>query len=192
MAAGEAATLTPVFSPRGWEPDPRAWELPRMIALIDEAAHAVDVQVLTYKLTSRDHSAFPELDAALRRAAGRGVAVRLMVSDWGTHKGAIEALRALAQVPNVRVEVITIPPWSGGEVPFARVSHAKYMVVDGAHAWIGSSNWEGDYFTKTRNVGVIVDGKAFGQRLDGVFEDGWRSAYAKAIDAGAQAPASEP
>jgi phosphatidylserine/phosphatidylglycerophosphate/cardiolipin synthase-like enzyme len=181
VAAGAPAALTPVFSPKGYLPDPRTWELPRIIALIDGASRSVHVQVLMYKLVSRDGSAFPDLDDALRRAAARGVEVRLLVSDWATHNGTVEALRALARVPGVKVEVLTIPAWSGGPVPFARVAHAKYLVVDGARAWIGSSNWEGDYFTRSRNVGVIIEGPAFAARLDRVFEDGWRSRYASAI-----------
>ena len=86
-------------------------------------------------------------------------------------------LEDLAKVPNVEVRVIVIPRWSGGEIPFARVAHAKYMVVDGARAWVGTSNWEGDYFTKSRNVGVIVDGGKLPTRLDGIFVDGWGGAY---------------
>ena len=30
---------------------------------------------------------------------------------------------------------------------YAPQMHSKYMVVDGKSAWIGTSNWEGDYFT---------------------------------------------
>ena len=67
-------------------------------------------------------------------------------------KGVVEAVQKLVQVPGVKVRFIDVPPWSGGFVPFARVAHAKYMVVDGARAWVGTSNWEGDYFTQSRRA----------------------------------------
>jgi phosphatidylserine/phosphatidylglycerophosphate/cardiolipin synthase-like enzyme len=170
------------MSPTGFLPDPRRWELPRLVALIDGAKRSVHVQVLTYKTVARDGSPFPDLDDALRRAAARGVEVRLLVSDWSKAKAAAEAVQRLARVPGVSARFLDIPPWSGGYVPFARVAHAKYMVVDGARAWVGSSNWEGDYFTRTRNAGVIVEGAAFAAELEGIFHDGFDGPYAEAVD----------
>jgi phosphatidylserine/phosphatidylglycerophosphate/cardiolipin synthase-like enzyme len=192
---GEIITL--VASPRGWLPDEASWELPKLVAMLDGATRAVDLQVLMYKTKERDGSPFPTLDDALRRAAKRGVHVRLLVSDWSSKPGseARATLDDLAKVANVEVRVITIPKWSGGDIAFARVAHAKYLVVDQAKAWVGTSNWEGDYFTKSRNVGVIVEGGKLPPRLDAVFDDGWSSAYAKAlspaeVSAGSAAPPS--
>ena len=186
-------TLTLVGSPKGWLPDESSWELPKLVALLDGAARAIDLQVLTYKTKERDGSAFPTLDEALRRAAARGVHVRLLVSDWSSKPGseARAVLEDLGKAPNVEVRVITIPAWSGGVIPFARVAHAKYLVVDRQRAWVGTSNWEGDYFTKSRNVGVIVEGGALPPRLDGVFDDGWSSPYtAPLLSGGSGAPPS--
>ena len=183
-------------SPKGWLPDESRWDLPRLVAILDAAKKSVVVQVLTYSTKSRDKSDFKELDEALRRAAGRGVKVRLLVSHWGANSGtaARRSIESLAAVPNVEVKVLTIPPWSGGDIPFARVAHAKYMIADGNVAWIGTSNWEGDYFTKTRNVGVVAEGGSLAPRLGRIFEDGWESHYAKVLPAGAPAPSapSEP
>jgi phosphatidylserine/phosphatidylglycerophosphate/cardiolipin synthase-like enzyme len=64
-----------------------------------------------------------------------------------------------------------------GFLPFARVAHAKYMVVDGTKAWVGTNNWERDYFTKTRNVGLIVEGGSVPPRLEQIFEQNLRSGY---------------
>jgi phosphatidylserine/phosphatidylglycerophosphate/cardiolipin synthase-like enzyme len=158
--------------------------------MMDGAARSVDVEVLTYKAKFRDGKPFPTLDDALRRAAARGVHVRLLVSDWATKPGGDGRvdLESIARVPNVEVRIIVIPRWSGGDVPYARVAHAKYMIVDGAkHAWVGTSNWEGDYFTKTRNVGAILDGGTVPGALDAVFESVWASAYSQPISASAAA-----
>jgi phosphatidylserine/phosphatidylglycerophosphate/cardiolipin synthase-like enzyme len=181
-AAGGPASVTPVMSPRGFLPDPRTWDLPRLVALIDGAKHSVHVQVLTYATKARDGSAFTDLDEALRRAAARGVEISLLVSDWDKKKGVVEAVQQLVQVPGVKVRFIDVPAWSGGFVPFARVAHAKYMVVDGARAWVGTSNWEGDYFTQSRNVGLIVDGEAFAAQLERVFHDAFTGPYTEVVD----------
>lgn len=185
-AVGEGADapqVTPVFSPAGWLPDPTLWDLPRLVEMIDRATRTVRVQLLTYKTTSRDGSYFDTLDAALRRAAARGVQVQLLLSDWSKRKGTIEGLQSLQVLPGIDVRMSTIPPFSGGFIPFARVGHAKYMVVDGRRAWIGTGNWEGDYFTQSRNAGLVIDSLKIGDRLDRYFADAWGSTYAYDVDA---------
>lgn len=183
---GSRARVTLVASPRALLPDAATWDLPRLVALIAGARRSVHVELLTYATHSRDGAPFPELDDALRRAAARGVAVRLLVSDWSTKPALYKGLLALADVPNVEVRVITIPRWSGGDIPFARVAHAKYLVVDGACAWVGTSNWEGDYFTRSRNVGLVIEGESFGAHLDDVFASVWSSVYATPVRADAE------
>lgn len=39
-------------------------------------------------------------------------------------------------------------------IPFGRVNHNKYMVTDKT-AYIGTSNWSGDYFTDTAGVAFV-------------------------------------
>jgi phosphatidylserine/phosphatidylglycerophosphate/cardiolipin synthase-like enzyme len=185
VQVGEGATapqVTPVFSPEGWLPDPTLWDLPRLVEMIDHATTTVRVQLLTYKTLARDGSYFDPLDGALRRAAARGVKVQLLLADWSKRKGTIEGLQSLQPVPGIDVRLSTIPPFSGGFVPFARVAHAKYMVVDGRRAWIGTGNWEGDYFTQSRNAGLVIDSPAIGERLDRFFADAWGSPYAYDVD----------
>ena len=79
-------------------------------------------------------------------------------------------------------EVTVVPPASAGFIPFARVAHAKYMVVDGQHSWIGTSNWEKDYFERSRNVGLLIDGQRIGAQLDSFFVSNWDSPYAQLVD----------
>ena len=185
---GDVVSL--VASPQGFLPDEASWELPRMVAMLDTSRQSVELQVLTYKTKERNGAPFPTLDEALRRAAARGVHVRVIVSDWSSKPGSDgrAALEDLSKSPNIEIRILTIPKFSGGDIPFARVAHAKYLVVDNRVAWVGSSNWEGDYFTKTRNVGVIMQSPRIATRLDGVFGDGW--ALAAPLTAAGVAPSS--
>ncbi len=183
-AAPDAPAATDVHfvaSPKGWLPEEASWDLPRLIAMIDGAKRTLRVQLLSYQV-SRRGSTWDELDAALRRAAARGVTVELLLADWSKRPGSIEALKSLEVLPNVDVKLVTVPAWSGGFVPFARVVHAKYLVVDGERVWIGTSNWERDYFYGSRNVGLIVEQPAFGARLDRFFLDLWTSELAVPVD----------
>ena len=173
----DGLTLTLGASPQGFLPD-EAWELPKLLRWIDEAKTSVNVQVLTYKTMNRDGVGFRDLDDALRRAAERGVKVHLLVSSWNAKD---ESLRSLAQVPNVEVGVMTIPKWSGGDIPFARVAHAKFFVADDNRAWVGTSNWEGDYFLKSRNVSLFVEGPLFASQVARIFDGDEKSPYASRL-----------
>lgn len=152
------------------------WELPRLLSWIHETKHTLEIGVLTYKTKNRDGSEFHDLDDALRDAARRGVHVELLVSTWGENDPAVEAI---AKVPNVQVRVLAIPRFSGGDVPFGRIAHAKYAVFDDERCWIGTSNWEGDYFLHSRNVALFLSGGDVTRQLLEVFADAWNGPYVR-------------
>jgi phosphatidylserine/phosphatidylglycerophosphate/cardiolipin synthase-like enzyme len=108
--------------------------------------------------------------------------VELMVSDWSKRSGNIEGLKSLQVLPGMTVKLVTIPAWSGGFIPYARVIHAKFMVVDGRRVWIGTSNWERSYFYASRNVGLMVESEKLARRLDRFFVDNWDGPYAARVD----------
>lgn len=72
------------------------------------------------------------------------------------------------------------------KIPYARVNHNKYMVTDNT-AFIGTSNWSGDYFTDTAGVTFVLHDPVFDRavnhttirsELQAVFERDWYSEYA--------------
>jgi phosphatidylserine/phosphatidylglycerophosphate/cardiolipin synthase-like enzyme len=174
--------VTPVVSPQDLLSDMVEWDLPHLLSWIDGAEDEVLLQVLTFRMQGRDGERFEAMESALLRAAARGVKVRLLVSDWCKRSGTIEDLQALARIPNVHIRMMTIPPAERGHIPFARVIHAKYLVVDRSRGWIGSSNWERSYFHESRNVGLLLEGGSFAERMARYFEEGWTSRYAYKLD----------
>ena len=169
----DGAEVTLLASPRGFLPDEKLWDLPALVELVDSARRSVRVQLLTY-------AEVPQLQAALVRAAGRGVAVELLVSDWELRPRTLRELRALD--PRIAVRIFTVPRAKAGFIPFARVSHAKYCVVDASRGWVGTSNWEPDYFFKSRNVGLLIDGGQIPAQLEAFFTGNWNSQYAAPFD----------
>jgi phosphatidylserine/phosphatidylglycerophosphate/cardiolipin synthase-like enzyme len=163
-----------IASPRGLLPDERLWDLPALVELLDSAKRSIRFQLLTYRPD------FPELQDALQRAARRGVQVQALISNW-----VLRHPENLAGLPG-EVRILSIPQASSGFIPFARVAHAKFCVVDGERAWVGTSNWERDYFFKSRNVGVMLDGGELPRRLERFFAGDWESAYASTAAKAAQ------
>jgi phosphatidylserine/phosphatidylglycerophosphate/cardiolipin synthase-like enzyme len=185
-----------VASPRAYNPagviDSQV-ELPRLLATAKER---VRVQVMDYAPLSYgpEHSRpyYAVIDNALRSAAARGVKVELMVANWNTKKPDIAWLKSLAVVPNVQVKIVTIPPASSGFIPFARVVHSKIMTIDGATAWIGTSNWTGGYLDNSRNLELVLHNPAMSQRVDKLYSQLWDSVYAEPIKLDYDYPAPKP
>lgn len=179
--APAAGASSIVASPKGWLARDN-FELDAILDLLAKAREEACIHVLLYSTQMRDKSTFTLLDDALRATKKRGVRIRMLVSDWSSKPGSHEraSIESLAAA-GIEIRVVTIPKWSGGEIPFARVAHAKFLVVDGAAAWLGSSNWEGDYFLKTRNVGVVLRGGSIPRTLASSFDAWWASPYAAAL-----------
>ena len=181
---GAPVRVRALASPEGLLPAETSWDLPAMLAAIDGATEEVRVQLLSYATTSRDGAYFADLDTALRRAAARGVQVKLLLADWSKRSWSIEPLKSLQVLGNVEVRLVSVPEAEAGFIPFARVVHAKYMVADGTTAWLGTSNWSGDYFHASRNLGLLVEGASFGGALRDFHERTWSSGYVETVDPG--------
>jgi phosphatidylserine/phosphatidylglycerophosphate/cardiolipin synthase-like enzyme len=184
QAPGDTVRVWPGFAPRNHIPDPALWDQDQIARLLDGAKGEVMVQVLTYSL-GRGLERDSTLDQALRHAAARGVKVRLLVSDWEADNPRIAELQKLTTVPNIEVRLSSVPQWSGGYIPFARVEHCKYMVVDSLWTWVGTSNWEPDYFHLSRNAGLSLENRAIARRARAIFETGWKAAAQRRLTAGA-------
>lgn len=185
---GAGVWAMPLFSPRDHLPMDNTWELPALVSAIDRAQRSVRVALLSYETRFRNGQPFDDLDAALRRAGRRGVKVELYVSHWDTRAGRIDALKELATVPGVAVKIVTIPEHPSGFIPYARVVHAKYMVVDAEESWIGTSNWGGDYFFHSRNVGLWLEGTSVAAEVERVHARLFHGRYAELVEPNREYP----
>lgn len=174
--------VTPVFSPKGFIPHGNLWDETHIVSLIDSAEKEVNIQLLNYSSSTYGKLYYEVLDNALRRASVRGVKVKLLCSDWSKRYPKINQLKSLEVMPNLQVKLSTIPEYSEGFVPYARVDHCKYMVVDGKRFWIGTSNWSKDYFYSSRNAGFIVEDDTLAQQIEKFFYNSWNSPYAYKVE----------
>lgn len=178
----DVVTAIAVASPTGLLGDERHWDLPRLLSAIEASKSTVRLQALSYEVVGYDKVEWRALDDTLRAAAARGVRVEMIVSDWAKSGSKLASVQALARVPNVTVKFASIPEASTGFVPFARVVHSKLATVDGAWAWVGTSNLSRDYFYGSRNVALVVNGVPFAGRIDAYFEKLWTSSYVEVVD----------
>lgn len=168
-------------------------ELPRLLA---EAKKEIRVQLLDYAPLSygpdNTRPYYAVIDNALRAAAARGVAIKLMVSDWNTDALELPYLKSLAVLPNVQVKIVTLPQAKEGFIPYARVIHSKTLEIDGQVAWVGTSNWLGGYLDNSRNLEVVMRNEAMASRVGDLHRQLWDGPYARALNATDEYPEPHP
>uniref|UniRef100_A0A2D4LHA6 5'-3' exonuclease PLD3 n=3 Tax=Micrurus spixii TaxID=129469 RepID=A0A2D4LHA6_9SAUR len=104
-------------------------------------------------------------------------------------------LRSLAALQDNRthysleVRLFVVPAnETQAKIPYARVNHSKFMVTDKV-AYIGTSNWSGDYFLHTAGSALVVaqgsagDRRTLREQLQRIFERDWNSRYSRPLDA---------
>lgn len=178
----------------------RTQDLQSILSIIDDARHFIYISVMDYTPTmeySFPKRYWPDIDDHLRKAIyERHVQVRLLISCWhNTNPSMFPFLRSLDYLKDnkshykVAVKLFVVPVSAEqSKIPFARVNHNKYMVTDKV-AYIGTSNWSGDYFLHTAGSALVVNqtSSATGegtvqQQLRDVFERDWYSNYTRTLD----------
>lgn len=176
----------------------RTPDLQSILSVIGDAQQFVYIAVMNYLPTmeySKSKRYWADIDTQLRRVAyERKIRVRLLISCWdSTNPIMFPFLRSLASLQenklDVQVKIFTVPSNpQQKEIPFARVNHNKYMVTDRV-AYIGTSNWSGDYFVNTAGSALVVNqtsakttSPTVQEQLQAVFERDWDSSYSREIN----------
>ncbi len=178
---GDTVGAVLAVSPAGWTAG-LAWDEPFIVELMDSARFELRLQLLSYNPVDHDGQYYAVLDNGLRRAAARGVEVKVLLANWAKRSYMISSLQSLAACENIEIRFSNIPEWSGGFIPYARVEHAKYLVADTTACWLGTANWERSYFYNSRNVSLLLQGTGAARTVVDFFEQSWQSPYAEKVD----------
>ncbi|KAG5684408.1 hypothetical protein PVAND_013643 [Polypedilum vanderplanki] len=176
----------------------RTNDLDAIVHTILSAEKYVKISVMDYfplQLYSPKITYWGEIDNALRTAAiNNRVSVKLLISYWNHSRPSEDYfLKSLTDLSgsykgvDIQVKRFIVPATEEQKkIPFGRVNHNKYMVTDQV-AYIGTSNWSGDYFTNTAGVGFVAQDTVndrsdnvttLRSQLDSIFERDWNSKYA--------------
>lgn len=187
-------------SPPPFSPEGRTDDIDGLLHCIEKAEKFIYISVMDYfplMIYTPKIKYWPIIDNALKTAAlERKVNIRLLISKWKhSRKSEDYFLKSLEDLTNsyykVKIEVRRFVVPTNPEldkIPFGRVNHNKYMVTDIA-AYIGTSNWSGDYFVNTAGIGLVFEDadrknvNSLRQQLEAVFERDWSSPYAHPLNA---------
>jgi phosphatidylserine/phosphatidylglycerophosphate/cardiolipin synthase-like enzyme len=139
----------------------------RVEAFLSTATRTMDLALYDFDLS--DEVGAP-IVGAIRRAAARGVAVRLAVNrDTGNP---IPVPPPPSTEPDL-LEACGVPVrWIPG-VP--DLMHHKYVVLDGHAIWTGSTNWTDDSWRREENLILVVDSEGLAASFRRNFDELWSS-----------------
>jgi phospholipase D3/4 len=205
-------------SPPPFNPTGRTNDIDALVNVIRHAEKFIYIAVMDYfplTIYSPRMRFWPTIDDALKTAAiEHHVRVRMLISWWNHSRPSednfLKSIASISQAyPRVSVEVVR----TGGvastyrpivslqrrfvvpsdaeqrKIPYARVNHNKYMVTDNT-AYIGTSNWSGDYFIDTAGVAFVLHDPVYDRNvsqstlrsdLQAVFERDWFSNYSQPL-----------
>lgn len=175
--------LYPAFSPVKLANRDFAKEEAELLKVIKGAKSHLFIQFYSYSTKGKTKkSPYLKIENELRKAAARGVEVKIIFSDWAIKKDAIDAIKGLMQIKGIEVKLSSIPEYSKGFIPYARVQHCKFFIADDDMSWISTSNWERDYFYDSRNAAMIIENEKVNGKLEEIFMRVWNSKYVEFVD----------
>lgn len=137
---------------------------PVFLDFLARANHTLDLAALQLPATWGDGD--NAVLAALRQAARRGVAVRMLLDGNAEHDPTVAAVEAWAREDGL--------PIAARQERDRRV-HNKAAVLDGAEAWLGSMNFGQASMTRNRETALRVEGPAVATWA-AAFEEDWLAA----------------
>ena len=149
----------------------------RLVGELDDAEHSIDV--VQASLGAWD-GRFP---TALRRAAQRGVDVRILLSSaWYSkeeNRAAVHRFREWASRTNAGLSIKLARP----DGRFEKI-HAKGAIVDDETVLVGSLNWNDAAATSNREVMLLLHGREVAAYYGDVFEADWTAGQHPALPVG--------
>jgi phosphatidylserine/phosphatidylglycerophosphate/cardiolipin synthase-like enzyme len=140
---------------------------PVWIELFDGAKSTIDIG----QFYAADHpgSVLEQAIERLEAAGKRGVKIRFLLEEKGIRLSEASTLERLRAMPNLTLRVLPYGQLSGG------IIHAKYMVVDGRQAFVGSQNFDWRSLEHIHETGLrITDTTVVGQ-VQAIFDQDWQA-----------------
>ncbi|MFS2006777.1 phospholipase D-like domain-containing protein [Duganella sp. CT11-25] len=141
-----------------------------------------EIVIGQFYAVNKPGSAFEKVVEHLTAAGKRGVKIRFLLDQKGVGLSEQSTIDQLKAIPNLELRILDFNKLTGNGI-----IHAKYLVVDGTTAYVGSQNFDWRSFEHIHETGLrITDAKVVGQVL-AIFNQDWR---AQALTAqGMKAPA---
>jgi phosphatidylserine/phosphatidylglycerophosphate/cardiolipin synthase-like enzyme len=129
-----------------------------------------EIVIGQFYAVNKPGSVFEKVARHLEAAGKRGVKIRFLLDQKGVGLSEQSTIEQLKAIPNLELRILDYNKLTGNGI-----IHAKYLVVDGATAYVGSQNFDWRSFEHIHETGLrITDPKVAGQVL-AIFNQDWRA-----------------
>lgn len=135
---------------------------PVWIELFDGAKSRIDIG----QFYAADHpgSVMNTVLEHLEAAGKRGVKIRFLLEEKGIKLSDAATLERLRAIPNLTLRVLPYGQLSGG------IIHAKYLLVDGKQAFVGSQNFDWRALEHIHETGLRITDETVVGQVQAIFE----------------------
>ncbi|WP_230589695.1 phospholipase D-like domain-containing protein [Pseudomonas chlororaphis] len=155
---------------------------PVWIGLFDGAKSQIDIG--QFYAADQPGSMLGKVIEHLEAAGKRGVKIRFLLEEKGLKLSEPATLERLRAIPNLTFRVLPYARVSGG------IIHAKYMVVDGKQAFVGSQNFDWRSLEHIHETGLRISDEATVAQVQAIFEQDWQAQAALAANQPVPLPAA--
>ncbi|KQQ47198.1 phospholipase [Duganella sp. Leaf126] len=136
--------------------------------LFDSASK--EIVIGQFYAVTKPGSAFEKVFERLAAAGARGVKIRFLLDQKGVGLSEAATIERLKAIPNLELRLLDFSKLTGNGI-----IHAKYLVVDGKQAFIGSQNFDWRSFEHIHETGVRITDAAIVGEVLAVFNQDWRA-----------------
>ncbi|MGY2221699.1 phospholipase D-like domain-containing protein [Pseudomonas gingeri] len=142
------------------------------IELFDGAQSRIDIG----QFYTADHpgSVMDKVLESLEAAGQRGVKIRFLLEEKGLALSDEATLERLRRIPNLTFRALPYARVGGG------IIHAKYLVVDGRLAFIGSQNFDWRSLEHIHETGLRISDETMVGQVQAIFDQDWKAQAALA------------
>lgn len=136
--------------------------------MIGRARHEIDFE--QFYVAGKPGEALDRVIAAMEAAGRRGVRIRFLMERKGLSESDAATIERLKRIPNLDFRLLA---WS--DVSGSGIIHAKFFMVDGHEAYVGSQNFDWRSLNQIDETGLrVTDAVMIGQ-MQRIFEQDWRA-----------------
>ncbi|CAG8998796.1 MAG: Cardiolipin synthase [Candidatus Celerinatantimonas neptuna] len=131
----------------------------------DKAKRQIDIA--QFYATSKKGEPLEKVMSHLREAGERGVHIRFLMDAHGVSISDPKTIEQLKSIPHLTFKLIDYHKVSGG------IIHAKYFVVDGKSAYMGSQNFDWRSLKEIHETGLLITDAKVVKQLQAIFDIDW-------------------
>lgn len=137
--------------------------------MFNRARRSIDIE--QFYIAGQTGSALDTVIGCLEAAGRRGVRLRFLMEERGLSSSDTPTIDRVRALPNLEFRLL---PWA--RVFGSGIIHAKFFIVDGRAAFVGSHNFDWRALTHIDETGLNVTDRRIAGQIQRIFEHDWNAA----------------